>query len=79
MRAEQAARAAEILGADRLTLGYQDRMIQDTPKCRLEVAEVIRRHRPCFVFTSEGCGVHPDHEAVTDIVVNPGVSLGASR
>jgi LmbE family N-acetylglucosaminyl deacetylase len=45
-------------------------MIQDTPGCRIAVAELIRRHRPRFVFTSEGCGVHPDHKAVTDIVTN---------
>lgn len=70
VRAEQAARAAEILGADRLTLSFQDRLIRDTPECRLAVAEPIRRFRPRIVFTSEGCGVHPDHKAVTDIVVN---------
>ncbi len=70
VRGEQAARAADILGADRLTLGYQDRMIRDTPECRMDVAEQIRRCRPRFVFTSEGCGVHPDHKAVTDIVTN---------
>lgn len=70
VRAEQAARAAEILGADRTTLGFQDRLILDTPDCRMDVAERIRRHRPRFVFTSEGCGVHPDHKAVTEIVTN---------
>lgn len=69
-RAGQAARAAEILGADRLALGYQDRMIRDTLESRLDVAEQIRMYRPRLVFTSEGCGVHPDHKAVTDIVVN---------
>lgn len=33
-------------------------------------AEQIRIHRPRMVFTSGGCGVHPDHKAVTDIVTN---------
>lgn len=69
-RADQARRAAEILGADRITLAFQDRMIQDTPECRVAVAEQIRRYRPRIVFTSEGCGVHPDHKAVTDIVTH---------
>ncbi len=68
VRAEQAARAAEILGADRLTLGLQDRLIRDTPENGLAVARLIRRYRPRLVFTSAGCGVHPDHRAVTEIV-----------
>jgi LmbE family N-acetylglucosaminyl deacetylase len=34
------------------------------------VAGLIRTHRPRYVFTTEGCGVHPDHKAVTDIVVH---------
>ena len=70
VRGQQAARAAELLGVDRVTLGFQDRMIRDTPECRLAVAQLIRQHRPRFVFTSEGSGVHPDHTAVTDIVAN---------
>lgn len=70
VRAEQATRAANILGAERITLDYQDRLIRDTPECRMDVAEQIRRYRPRLVFTSEGCGVHPDHKAVTEIVTN---------
>lgn len=70
VRKEQATRAAAVLGADRTMLTFQDRMIADTPECRLAVAEQIVRYRPRFVFTSEGCGVHPDHKAVTDIVTN---------
>lgn len=70
VRAEQATRAAAILCADRITLDFQDRMIADTPDCRMAVAEQILRFRPRFVFTSDGCGVHPDHKAATDIVTN---------
>jgi bacillithiol biosynthesis deacetylase BshB1 len=69
-RAEQARRAAGILGAERITLDLQDRMIRDTPEARIAVAELIRMHRPRIVFTSEGSGVHPDHAAVTHIVTN---------
>ena len=69
-RGAQAMRAAEILGADRITLPFQDRMIRDSPECRIAVAEQIRRYRPRIVFTSDGCGVHPDHKAVTEIVTN---------
>ncbi len=68
LRAEQAARAAEILGADRRTLGRQDRLLRDTPENGLVVARLIREYKPRHVFTSAGCGVHPDHRAVTEIV-----------
>jgi N-acetylglucosamine malate deacetylase 1 len=66
----QAAEAARILGATRLTLDFADRLIQDTVEARLEVARLIRVHRPRYVFTTKGSGIHPDHQAVTDIVVN---------
>lgn len=69
-RREQAARAAELLGASRKILDFHDRLLEDTPSTRLAVAAVIRRHRPRFVFTSDGSGVHPDHKAVTDIVTH---------
>lgn len=69
-RGEQAKRAAAVLGADRITLEFQDRLIEDTVEARVAVAGVIRTYRPRMVFTSEGCGVHPDHNAVTHIVTN---------
>jgi N-acetylglucosamine malate deacetylase 1 len=69
-RAEQAVRAATILGVDRFTLPLRDRFIRDTVDARLAVARLIRIHKPRLVFTTAGSGVHPDHQAVTDIVVN---------
>lgn len=69
-RAEQATKAASILGVHRYTLPLRDRLIRDTIGARLAVARLIRIHRPRLVFTTAGSGVHPDHHAVTDIVVN---------
>jgi N-acetylglucosamine malate deacetylase 1 len=69
-RAEQATKAASILGVDRFTLPLRDRLIRDTTEARLAVARLIRIHRPRMVFTTAGSGVHPDHQAVTEIVVN---------
>ncbi|MFW6193706.1 MAG: PIG-L family deacetylase [Gemmatimonadota bacterium] len=68
-REEQAARAAEILGVTRSQLDLQDRLLRDTVEARLRLARMIRDHRPSFVFTTHGGGVHPDHGAVTDLVV----------
>lgn len=67
-RARQAHEAARILGADRLILQEQDRLIQDTIPLRLQLARLIREHRPRWVFgTAEAC-VHPDHMAVEPLV-----------
>jgi len=68
VRARQAAEAARILGVDRVSLGLQDRLVLDTPVVRLEVARLIRDHRPRTVYgTGEAC-VHPDHAAAASIV-----------
>ena len=67
VRARQAAQAAAILGADRLTLPYQDRLLRDTEDVRLEVARLIRVHRPATVYATTGAAIHPDHVAAGDI------------
>jgi LmbE family N-acetylglucosaminyl deacetylase len=68
VRREQASRAAEILGAERLILDYQDRLIQDTIETRLRLANLIRLHRPRWVFgTAEAC-IHPDHAIMEPIL-----------
>ena len=67
VRAEQAAHAARILGVERYTLGLRDRLLQDTPEVRLELARVIRQHQPRWVYgTGEAC-VHPDHVAAVSV------------
>lgn len=70
VRGKQALKAAEILGVQRTTLHLQDRFIQDSIEARLQVAALIREHRPRIVFTTSGAGVHPDHKAITEIVTN---------
>lgn len=69
-RCQQATRAAKILGVQRTTLSLKDRLIGDTIEARLHIARLLRVHRPRLVFTTSGSGVHPDHKAVTDAVVN---------
>jgi glutaredoxin-like protein len=68
VRAQQADEAARILGVERLSLGLQDRFVTDTPEIRLQVARLIREHRPRWVYsTGEAC-VHPDHAAVVRLI-----------
>ncbi len=67
VRAAQAAEAARILGVDRLNLGLTDRLLADTQDVRLEVARLIRLHRPRWVYgIGEAC-VHPDHAAAVGL------------
>jgi LmbE family N-acetylglucosaminyl deacetylase len=63
-RRAQAERAAEVLGVERILLGFQDRFIQDTPDQRMAVARVIRELRPRLVFSTAAACVHPDHAAM---------------
>lgn len=69
-RHAQAIKAAGILGVERTTLTLQDRLIADTVEARLQVARLLREYRPHMVFTTAGSGVHPDHKAITDIVIH---------
>lgn len=65
VRARQAAEASQILGVDRVNLGLQDRFLEDTQEARLEVARLIREHKPPTVYGIGDACVHPDHaEAV---------------
>ncbi|MCG8349363.1 MAG: PIG-L family deacetylase [Chloroflexales bacterium] len=50
VRAEQARHAAAHLGADRLLLTDQDRLLIDIIARRIELAHQIREHRPRIVF-----------------------------
>lgn len=69
-RHKQAVKAAEILGVERTALMLQDRLISDSIDARLQVARLLREHRPRMVFTTAGSGVHPDHKAITEIVTH---------
>jgi LmbE family N-acetylglucosaminyl deacetylase len=67
VRARQANEAARLLGVERLSLGLQDRLLTDMMETRLQVAQLIREHRPRFVYgTGEAC-VHPDHAAAVGL------------
>src|SRR6266700_2766748 len=66
-RARQAAEAARIPGVERLTLGGRDRLLVDDLEARIEVASLIREHRPRWIYTIGEACVHPDHVAAASI------------
>lgn len=69
IRAEEAARAAAILGlAVRDNLGIPDGFFQNTPEYQLKVIEAIRRYQPEIVITNAYHDRHPDHGRSSDLV-----------
>lgn len=68
-RAQESARAAEILGARRVTLSQRNRYLFDTVEARTELAELMREYRPRTVFIPYAHDSHPDHIAASQIAV----------
>ena len=69
LRAEEAARAAEVLGVSaRETLALPDAGIENSPATREALARVIRRYRPRVVIAPASEGRHPDHRVAAGLV-----------
>ncbi|MEX0818350.1 MAG: bacillithiol biosynthesis deacetylase BshB1 [Pirellulaceae bacterium] len=69
IRAGETAAATAVLGLDwRENLGLQNRFLEPTLEARKQVAEVIRRVRPRWLFAPYWTDAHPDHVAATQLV-----------
>lgn len=69
VRAEEAQRAAEILGvAERRTLDLGDGMLENNAENRRPVIEIIRDLRPKLVLGPYWEDLHPDHAAAGGIL-----------
>jgi bacillithiol biosynthesis deacetylase BshB1 len=69
LRAEEASRAAEILGLTaRINLGFPDAGIVNTPDTRVELAKAIREFTPRIVIAPSQHGRHPDHRVTAELV-----------
>jgi bacillithiol biosynthesis deacetylase BshB1 len=66
-RRAEAARAAEVLGCRRITLGLPNRALFDTVEARTALAEVLREERPSVLFVPYPEDAHPDHLAASRI------------
>jgi len=68
-RAAETASATKILGLDwRENLGLPNRSLENTLEARRELAIVIRRTRPKWLFAPYWIDAHPDHVAATQLV-----------
>lgn len=69
LRAEEAARAAQVLGvAVRRNLELPDAAIENTPATRERLARVLRALRPQVVIAPAPRGRHPDHRVASELV-----------
>lgn len=72
IRAREAARAAEILGVERMLLGrehgFVNREVTHDLAGRHAVASVLRTHEIDWIFCPDPEDAHPDHRAATRIV-----------
>jgi bacillithiol biosynthesis deacetylase BshB1 len=76
-RADEAARAAEILGlAVRRNAGLPDTRLASTPEARRTVAALIRELRPRIVVTHFMSGRHPDHRRAAELVYDASFLAG---
>jgi bacillithiol biosynthesis deacetylase BshB1 len=68
IRAEEAARAAEILGvSERANAGLPDAHLYNTEETRRVVIEHLRRFRPRVVILPYPVGRHPDHRVASEL------------
>jgi len=69
LRAQEAQRAAEILGlAERRNAGLPDTKLASTDENRRTLAALIRELRPRVVVTHFVSGRHPDHRRAAELV-----------
>lgn len=72
IRAREAAKAAEILGVERVVLGrehgFVNREVAHTLACRHAVAGLLRTREIDWIFCPDPEDAHPDHRAATRIV-----------
>ncbi|MFV0445102.1 MAG: PIG-L deacetylase family protein [Planctomycetaceae bacterium] len=68
IRRGEAHKAAELLGAEYMCLGFGDLAIQVDNEGRRRVTECLRRARPDIVITAPPVDYHCDHEATSRLV-----------
>ncbi|MEX2186059.1 MAG: PIG-L family deacetylase, partial [Pirellulales bacterium] len=69
IRHRETAAATKILGVDwRENLGLPNRRLEASLDARAQLAGVIRRVRPAWLFAPYWVDAHPDHVAATELV-----------
>jgi bacillithiol biosynthesis deacetylase BshB1 len=80
LRAEEAARAAEVMGvAERRNAGLPDAHLANTDETRRVVVEQIRHFRPRVVILPFPVGRHPDHRVASELARDACFLAGLAR
>src|SRR3954469_13661142 len=80
LRAQEAAKAADILGIHaRTSVKLPDAAIMNTQEARQVVVEQLRAFRPRVVVTHWTAGRHPDHRIAAELVTDACFLAGLSR
>jgi len=80
LRAEEARRAAEVLGVtERRNAGLPDAYLQNTEETRRVVVEQIRHFAPRVVILPYPVGRHPDHRIASELGRDACFLAGLSR
>lgn len=68
IRMKEAAEAADYLNADYETLHQPDGFLFDSLEVRMDLLEIMRKHKPDVIFTHRHDDYHQDHRSTSDIV-----------
>lgn len=67
-RREEAVAAANVIGAESVSLEFPDGELFDDYPTRRRFIELLRRHKPDLVLTHAPTAYHPDHVATAHLV-----------
>jgi LmbE family N-acetylglucosaminyl deacetylase len=77
-REDEARKAAEIIGAELVWMGFEDGFLFDDRATRLAFVELLRRTRPDAVFVHSSDDYHPDHRAAARMAVDARIAASAA-
>ena len=78
-RLQEAAEAARILGAERMSLDLPDRGLYITDDSIKQIVKVIRALKPKTVFAPYAADRHPDHGHCAELVAEAAFSAGIRK
>jgi LmbE family N-acetylglucosaminyl deacetylase len=68
IRRIEAENAADVIGAELISLEYEDEFLIETKEVRLDVINVIRKVQPDIIITHHPEDYHPDHRETARII-----------
>lgn len=70
IRKKEAEKSAQIIGADFFWLEESDELFFENKETRFKIVDLIRQAKPDIILTHPPNDYHPDHQAVSKVVLN---------